>query len=277
MGRLKPLRDAEAEGLELMANLGALTLEDMRSLPAAQIMQAHAMWNIVEDGLVSTGQPQQRFSAGAHHVVPVLAGFNANDAAPYPSPQWATVEGMEAFASTFGEGSEAFRELYPAASDAEAWAQSYRLRRDIAFAYQPWRIARAMSGDRAVQPQGRAPSWLFMLDQAPPLLQDAHFHEPVPPQGYGTYHGADIWYAFGNFEAARFDWSDADRRVHALLADAFVRFAADGEPGDVDGLPWPELDGQNQALLLSAKPQIAPLPNQAAVQFFEEAFNRRGA
>lgn len=276
MGRLKPLGDAEAEGLELMARLGALTLEDMRSLPAAQIMQAHAMWNIVEDGLVSTGQPQQQFSSGAHHVVPVLAGFNANDSAPYPSPQWATVEGLAAFAATFGEGSQAFRDLYPATSDAEAWEQSYRLRRDIAFAYQPWRLARAMSDDRTGQPQRRAPSWLFMLDQAPPLPKDGHFHEPVPPQGYGAYHGADIWYAFGNFEAARFDWSDADRRVHALLADALVRFATDGQPGDVAGLPWPELDGQNQALLLSAKPEIAPLPNRAALQFFEEAFTGRG-
>lgn len=276
MGRIKPLADAEREGAELMAGLGATTLDAMRALPVEQIIKAHAMWNIVEDGLISSAQPEAQFAAGAHHPVPVIAGFNTSDSAPYPSPQWASVGGLESFAATFGDDRAAFLELYPAAEDQAALAQSYRLRRDIAFAYQPWSIARAMSAQRPHVAGKAMPSWMFLMDQAPPLPQDHHYHEPVPPGGYGTYHGADIWYAFGCFDAVPWTWGDADRRVHQMLSEAFVRFAADGEPGEVGGKNWPQLGTEDCALILSDRPEVAPLPNRAALRLFEKAFTRRG-
>lgn len=275
MGQIKPLADAEREGSALMSGLGASTLEQMRALPAAQIVQAHAMWNIVEDGLVSVAQPEHRFAAGAHQKVPLIAGFNTDDAAPYASPQWATVAGLQAFAASFGDAREAFLALYPATNDIEALAQSYRLRRDIAFAYQPWSMARAMAADRPHMAHSPSPAWMFVLDHAPPLPTDHHFHEPEPPAGYGAYHGADIWYAFGCFDGQPWAWSDADRRVHHMLAQAFVQFAADGEPGDIGGVAWPQMGGQDHALILSDQPKMEPLPNREALHMFEQAFTRR--
>jgi para-nitrobenzyl esterase len=269
MGRIKMLGDAENEGIALMAELGAQTLDEMRALPADRISQAHAMWNIVEDGVVLACQPEQRFAARVHHSVPLLAGFTANDSAPYPSPQWASVDGLQSFATTFGDWNARFLELYPALNDSEALAQSYALRRDIAFAYQPWRQAKAIAADSS------NPAWMFCLEQAPPLPDDQVYHEPVPPGGFAAYHGSDIWYVFGNFDAVPWAWGDEDRRVHRFLAKAFVTFAAQGDPGSIAGLQWPQLGDQDLALMVSDQPRIQQLMNRDALRFFARAFLRR--
>lgn len=271
MGRLKPLNEAERDGADLMARLGADDLEAMRALPASRFADIPMPWNLVVDGVVSTAQPEDRFAAGAHHPVPLLAGFALNDAAPYPSPQWATVAGLREFAATFGARANDLLDLYPASTDAEALAQSYRIRRDVAFAYQPWRQAETMAAG------GSVPSWMFCLEQAPPLPVDRPFHEPTPPGGFGVYHGADIWYAFGNFDAVPWQWTAPDQRVHETLADAFVRFAADGDPGAVSGLAWPQLGEHDRALRLSDRPVIETLPNRAELRFFKDAFLRSRA
>ncbi|KPF92550.1 hypothetical protein IP81_06045 [Novosphingobium sp. AAP83] len=271
IGRIKALKEAEDEGQALMAQLGAMSLEEIRALPAGKVVEIQSNWNIVQDGLVLDTQPEQKFAANVHSSIPILAGFTADDSAPYFSPQWASLAGLQDFAASFGETESEFHQIYPADTEQAALAQSYTIRRDIAFAYQAWRQAKAMAVG------ARAPAWMFCLEQAPPLPVNRRFHEPVPPNGYGAYHGADVWYAFGCFDAVPWAWSVADRQVHELMATAFVRFAETGNPGDVNGQAWPQLGEEDQALMLSSHPRVEPLPNRAGLRFFARPYFSPGS
>lgn len=267
-GVVRPLSAAEQDGASLMEGLGAGSLEEMRALPAQDIAAPLRFFNLVVDGHVLTAEPQDRFDQGRCNAVPLIAGFTAQEASHSPAPEWATPDGLDQFSRRFGERRGDVLRLYDGGSGAAALASSYRLQRDLTYAYQAWRQAREMSKF--------APCWLLELRQAPPLPPGSTFSTPEPPGGYGAYHGSDLWYAFGNMDRQPWPWSQTDQDVRHTLQSAIVAFAASGDPNTGAAPPWPQHGDDGLALRLGADMSVGPPSNIEALRLFEATFAPQG-
>lgn len=259
------LAEAEKAGASFLQTLHAHTLEEMRNLAADVLLGLRGAWGPIVDGVVLPRSVQSVFADGAQAQVPLITGFTSAEGSPYPMTELHTLIGLRDFAQAqFGDDAAAFLALYPAKDDAEARAHSYRVRRDGSFAYQAW----AWAKDHAHT--GTSPVFMYCFSHTVPLPAGRRFREPVPPGGYGAWHGAELWYAFDTLETKPFPWTAADRAIAEAMSSAFVRFARTGNPGP----GWPPFTPQEpQAALIDTRGVHAgPLPNQAALAFFSSRF-----
>jgi para-nitrobenzyl esterase len=265
------LATAEQIGAAHLERLGARTLEELRNLPADSFYAGRGQWGPIIDGRILGRSVDAVFAGGEQAPVPLITGFTSEEASPYPMPELHNRAGLENFArDTFGGAAPAFLELYPAADDDGARAQSYRIRRDGTFANQAWQWANLHAAT------AKAPVFLYYFSHPVPLPPGRQFREPVPPGGYGAWHGSELWYAFDTLDTKPFPWQAADRALAAEMSEALVAFAREGTPGS----EWPEF-GQTggQAVFLGGRTRSGQLPNRTALEFFATCGNsgRRSA
>jgi para-nitrobenzyl esterase len=237
MGGLRPRGAAEADGARLMESLHARDLAAMRALPGDALYGAPRQFGPIIDGQLITEAPQHSFNRGAQLAVPLLAGFTLDEAASFPNPEWQTRAGFEQFIGTnLGSVAGGLLRHYAVADDASARRASFELRRDVSFAYQPWQLAHTHATHSA------APVWLFEFRRAVPLPPHVHFHGE-PAQGWGAFHGAELWYVFNTLDRRPdFGWSEADRALATQMCAYWANFARSGDPNGGGLAAWPRFD-----------------------------------
>jgi para-nitrobenzyl esterase len=267
---MKSLAEAEADGAALLAGLGAHTLEELRDLPADVMAAPRGMWDLIIDGAVLDEDIQTVFERGGQAHVPLIAGFNADEGAAYPEHDIETAEAVEAMArARFGDQAKAFLDLYPTRSDADAKALKHRLPRDASFGFQAFKLAELQSRVRTAR------TFAYYFDRAAPLPAGQRFREPVPPGGYGAFHGCEIWYVFDTLRTRPNPGTEEDQALADAIGRYWVNFARSGDPNG-RGLPrWPVYASpQRQALRLGDAIHADRFPNESALAFFD-AFYRQ--
>jgi para-nitrobenzyl esterase len=260
---MKTLAEGEAVGVEMAANLGAKTAAELRALPPVAIDAPRGFWGPIIDGVFLRDQVQAVFERGEQHDVPLLAGYTRDEASPYPAPELHTRDAFVANARrSYGERGGEFLKLFPCEDDHAAVAASYALRRDAGFAFQTWTFARKHAA------HAKSPVFLFNFMRPIPFPPERRFHEPMPPGGYGAYHGAELWYVFDNLEAMSCDWTAADRALAASMSRAWFEFARTGRPAAPELPDWPDFRVAGEAMWLDESPRVAVPFNAAALQFF---------
>lgn len=267
---MKTPAEAERDGATLLASLGATTLEGLRDMPADAMPGPRGMWNPIIDGVVLTDSVQAVFERGDEARVPVLAGYTCNEAAPYPQTELHTKEGFIEHASrVYGPDAPAFLNLYPHQNDSAAARSSYLLRRDTAFAYQPYKYATFAA--RA----GVADTYLFNFLREVPLPSALHFHEPKPPHGFGAHHGSELWYVFNTLAQQPWPWTPADHRLAEHMSRYWITFARTGNPNCAGAPQWPAFTPDNPLAMLFDETIAAAGPiNREAIEFHDAYFNR---
>lgn len=264
---MRDLGEAEKSGAELLDRLGARTLDEIRNQPADALYGPIGMWAPIVDGAVLAESVQSVFAAGEQAAVPLITGFTTEEGSTLPLPHLHSVAGLHGYVrSQFGDDADAMLSLYPAADDDAARAASYRMVRDGTFAYQAWRLAMLHCETSA------APVFMYCFGRAVPLPQGSSFSEPVPPGGYGAWHGAELWYAFDTLYTKPFPWQQTDRDLARAMGDALIRFAESGDPGD----GWPRFTSQRAeaALFDERGVHAGSLPNHAELTFFTNHYAR---
>jgi para-nitrobenzyl esterase len=90
------------------------------------------------------------------------------------------------------------------------------------------------------------------------------FDEPVPPQRYGAYHGAELWYAFDNLSLRSWPWEPADHRLADRMSEWLVSFARRARLS-----AWPDFGSSGLAMRLDSEPDIGEPFNRDCLEFFE--------
>lgn len=269
LGHIRSGAETEAICAALPAAESLGTTEALRAQTPDAFQAPPGTWNISVDGDILVEPIQDVFDRGKQLAVPLMVGYTKDEASPYPQPHLQTREGLLALAETLGSDGPEMLSLYDATSDETALAASYRLRRDIAHGYQSWKLA-------SVHSDSGAAVYMFNLLRAPPLPADLTFQQPVPPGGYGAYHGADIWFAFDNLDRFDIPWEQADREIADILSRAIVRFAATGNPNGSDLPDWPRFDRASyQALLLDRSLVAGQVFNLQGVAFWDRVFHKQ--
>jgi para-nitrobenzyl esterase len=275
MGKPMKSRDeAEAAGLEVAARLGAASLQGMRNLPAEQLVRYPADWDIIIDGEILDRSVEAGFSEGRQMDIPLLVGFNHDEATPYPRPHLHKLGSwLDHVRITYGTDAPAFMRLYPAACDEEALSCSIAEQGQANFAYQSWKWANAHNKTAT------ASTYLYRFDGAPALPRMT-FDEAPLPSGYGAFHGADLLYAFDTLTPLGLPRSAQDQELASVFGEMITSFAASGDPGlgasfQSIANAWQPIAGpEGPFLVIGDGLSIEPVQESEKFRFFDDHYHR---
>jgi para-nitrobenzyl esterase len=238
MTPLTTLAQAEVSGLKLATNLGAMSLADLRALPAATVLEATAKKGAPRlepdvDGWFLPSDPTTIFAAGKQAHVPLLVGWNSAE-----GNHWAILGQNE---PTRENLEKAIRKLYGANADAVLKVYGGDTPDDVTQA------ATDLAGDRFIA----FGTWKWFDLQrktgGKPVYRYYYAH-PRPPQvgkphggpSEGAAHSAEIEYAMGNLPGNKvFAWTLDDYALSDTMQHYFANFIKTGNPNG-PGLPyWP--------------------------------------
>jgi para-nitrobenzyl esterase len=277
---LDGVRSAEDVGSEFLEPLldAAATADDLRALSAVDIVRrAEARQDLtgyfkpIVDGNILPQMIGQALRDGPAARVPILAGFNANEASLFypsmqspsrliPGPMSGTLEDRQvALAEAFGPNrAKALQALY-GLDDADNWhIGATQMLGDDMFGVHTRMLGKANA-------EAEQPTWLYFFTRVPPSRK----------QTIGAYHAAEIPFVF-NSHLSISPPSEQDKTLTQSMGRYWTNFARTGNPNG-DGLePWPAFSGAQEAWL-ELGPEVRGVLNvrQRKLDIIEEVVNER--
>lgn len=262
-----PLAEAETSGTRVSVARGAASLAELRAMPVDSLTAAPAAsspplrFGPIVDGYFLVDDVVTVYANGEQNDVPLLTGFNADEASAFPGYGTVTLEAYREMAEQrYGDSADDFLALYPADTDQEAGEAQIASRRDMA--------AVALGGlaeERARTATTEA--YLYYFERGIPW--------PEHPE-FGAFHTGEVPYVFNNLRLLDRPWEAVDRELADAVSSYWANFAARGNPNG-DGLPtWPAYEAAPRAVMVLGE-QIGPreMPaNHARRAFFKSQLGR---
>ena len=222
----KPQKEAESIGLRFMEFAGKKTLKELREIPADELLRLYVSFRgstginintFCEDGYVFTDNPGHKFLRGDCHIDGLIAGSTEWETQLTPGIAGVTKENYaEKVREKINAGDQLMAQIRVMDDeDASRTIRSW-------FAYDLLNTAPVLCGRLGMD--GKNGYWY-------------NFQREVPGADRpGTFHSADIWYAFGNLYKRERPWTDDDYAISRLMNRYWINFAKTGDPNG-DGLP----------------------------------------
>jgi para-nitrobenzyl esterase len=261
---------AERDGEAYAKSVGASSLAGLRALPGAKLLQGQA-WKIahpVIEPYALPMAPYDAFVAGRQARVPVLVGWNAEEARSLSDVGAAKAATFAAdIRKAFGPLPAALIDAYPHADDAQAVTARADFERDLRFAWDDWAWARlqAMAGQ---------PAYAYRFEHRPP------FPAGSVRAGWGASHFSELWYVFDHLDQETWAWTPEDRKLANAMAGYWVSFAKTGDPNGPGRPAWPRLQAAEGGPVLRLDDPIAAgaPPELATLKIFDSVYGAlRGA
>jgi carboxylesterase type B len=266
---LASLQDAETAGLRLSADIDELRRRSSDEIlaktpllvPKQRGLTTPRVLRPIRDGWVIRSDERDAYGRGDILALPSIIGTNADEGSKLTAA-W-DVTSREALDKlideSFGSSAPRARELY--AGDGK---QSVRAAVAAMFADTQFNDG-ARGVMRGLVAKG-APVYRYLLLRQRP--------------GCGApNHGDDVPYVFASLAAAaKLDaapYDAADEQLAETIQDAWVRFAATGNPNG-SGLPnWPASDNQKRHLELDTPISVSRGYRQQQLDFLDDYFSQR--
>jgi para-nitrobenzyl esterase len=258
------LANAERDGKAYVSSLGAASITALRKLPAADLLAGTAakVSHPVIEPYALPAAPHDAFSSGSHNDVPLLLGFNAEEARAFVDAGSIKAATFAAdIQRRFGALPAPLIDAYPHVSDAQARQARLDLERDLRFGWDMWAWAQLQARS------GRSPVYFYYFEQRPPFPAGS-VHE-----GWGASHFAELWYMFDHLDQDAWRWTEADRQLATRMSAYWTNFAKGGDPNS-EGLPfWPTFDGEGPVLHLGDSITVGPLPDMDSLRVFDAVYD----
>ena len=226
-------------GREIMAEQGAANIEELRAVPAEQLVQTrYSNDSMTVDGYAITEQPYLTYERGANHEEALLNGFNGHEADVFRLLQTVNPEQYpEAVRRLLGDETERFLALYPAADKKEATENFNTLLSVCWFAYShhDW--------SRRLTEQGR-PAYLYYFTKHNGAISD--------------WHSGEMIYAYGNVWRVPANYGADDRALSDTMLAYWANFARTGDPNG-PGLPLWQTAGEAPGEVLNFDSEVKML------------------
>jgi para-nitrobenzyl esterase len=254
-------------GSDRLFNLRALTVDE---LTKAAMTKGAPRFTPDIDGYFLPRPVPDIFASGQQAHIPLMAGWNADEAHATGNPTAASFTGQAR--SEFGSDAASFLAVYPATTDAEALRSANDLAGDRFIAFSTWQWLEAQTRT------GQAPVYRYFFALGSP---GDRYH----PASAGTFHSDDIEYVFGTLDSRpEMKIRPEDRRLSGQMQTYWVNFARTGDPnGSPAAAPgatplpkWPAYSpaSGDQVMRLDATPAAAPDPMRGRYLFLDSEWGK---
>ncbi|MGH9587019.1 MAG: carboxylesterase/lipase family protein [Acidobacteriaceae bacterium] len=259
------LHDAEQTGLRFASAHHAVSLEELRAIPADQLLPGpgdHFRFMPDIDGWLLTASPVALNQTASGSDVPVITGYQANDGMLFTPPIHSKKDFDDWVSRIYGSMSSEFQRLYPGGSLQQmqlSVTESNRDRDRVSMFL--WATARLR--------HHHSPIFTYYFDRAIPWPQHPEF---------GAFHSGELPYFFRNLQLMDRPWQPIDHSI-ANTASAYLKaFASEGDPNQ-NGYPhWPAVNSASPLTMeIGAKTHPMPLANKERLKFWLEYFHSQAA
>jgi para-nitrobenzyl esterase len=250
--KLKDLPAAEQEGLEFARSVHAGSLQELRNIPADELLKsAVRFWPIV-DGNILPASVTDIFMKGEQNNVPVITGWNADES--FVSGFKNKDQFRQMATDQYGPKADEFLQYFPAGTDEEARLSQIKLSRDSGFALSGFKWAGIQSA------QKKAPVYVYFFSRKLPAT--AEFVK------YGAFHTGEVAYVTDNLKFLKRPWETVDHQLASMMSDYWVNFISHSDPNS-SGLPdWPAYNpGQSEVMVFDKKSGKQTLPDKNELEF----------
>lgn len=263
------LAQAEQEGVKFANSIGAESLEALRAIPAAELLEMAGKEGMPRfrpnvDGYFFPKSPAEIFEAGEQAQVPLMAGWNSEEmnVGYIMQGQEPTPENYEKVVrEMYGEEADKVLALYPGSTEEEVLQSGTDLAGDMFIGYSTWKWLEMHSNTsdapvyRYMYARPRPAMTPEMGDATPGLAggvqKKSEASANQPPPARGAVHSAEIEYALGNLDSNKvYAWTADDYKVSEIMQAYFANFIKTGDPNG-PGLPeWPEANSGDKVQLI---------------------------
>jgi para-nitrobenzyl esterase len=209
----------------------------------------------IVDGYLLPAPVREIFAQGKQNDVVTLTGANTGELGGFGPPQPVTAESFQKQAhQRYGAEADEFLKLYPAATDAEAkLAQSQSVRVQALVSMYLWARERSKTAKTKV--------YEYLWDHALPG-PDAGF--------FGAFHTSEVPYVLNTLYMSNRPFTDADRKIAAMMSSYWANFAATADPNGEGLVPWAPVNENPEVMEVGDKTgPITVAGNAAKFRFFE--------
>ena len=222
------------------------TLEDLRAIPADELLSYSYRGGALVDGVVFLMSPADAYATGNINHVDFMTGNVEGDGHFRGTPSTMPVEVYEQYVNvTYGDRAEQVFELYPAPeSGDEAIGVYLELFRDrTAAGSNAFAEVRRLSGE--------TPTYVYYYHHYMPagdnetdssLIMRGTPYETELPGSWAAFHTSEVPY-FLNYFSPRRVWSDLDYEIGGNMSTYLVNFAKTGNPNGSELLNWGGYNG----------------------------------
>jgi para-nitrobenzyl esterase len=235
-------------------------LAQLRALPVERVVEnvegLLPRYAVPVDGWVLPDTTYRLFFEGKQNDVPVLVGWNANEAAAMADSAGAPADAdgyARRIVEEFGAAAPRFEALYPPGADPRAaFLRGYGVQ-TFGWSMRSW--ARAMA-------KVRSRAFYYYFDRGP----------STPAGDPGARHGAELPYVFGNPDPEK-RMSDADRARSELIMAYWTAFAATGDPNGAGRPHWePHTAAGDQTMVFGETVTMRSGVRAAELGFFDDFY-----
>jgi len=246
------LEVAEQQGVKFAGSAHAQSIEDLRKMPAADVMKIPGRFSPITDGYVLPKPVYQIFAEGAQNNVPVITGWNGDESFMMSFKK--KDDYVAQIRKQYGADADEVLKYYPGNTDEEAARSQVLMSRDQTFAMSGFKWATLQSQ------QGKAPVYVYNFDRKLPATPDY--------VKYGAFHTGEVAYMMNNLKFLNRPWEPADQPLATLMSSYWINFIKTGNPNG-KGLPeWPKFNNQTQqAMVFDATSGKQTLPGKDALKF----------
>lgn len=268
-GNLENRENAIQLGEEFMAEMGVSTMEELRALPAEDLVKASAfnldmthpstyMFWPVFDGAVLPEDPYAALREGAYNHVDILAGFNADEGTMFIPADRTEAEYTEYVERVFGENAPAVFERYPV--DAEN-SPTDRMRY---FFKMGLRYGSDVFCDE-ISAQGNT-AYFYNFTFTTEKLEAADL---------GSGHALELPFVFETVSPKAFSSNPEEEPLGLQMHDYWLGFITDGNPNSIGktDVEWKPYSADDKTLLvIDLECHNAPVEETEDVEFFRNLF-----
>jgi para-nitrobenzyl esterase len=259
---LKKLRDAESAGEAYIKNAGYSSIAELRKLDADKLPAVRGLaWPII-DGWVIPDDQYKLYEAKKYNDVPILVGYNSDEGASF-SPPKTPEDYITGVKNRYGQFTDELIKAYPV-EKGNVPKTARDLARDAAFGWHTWSWARLQANT------GKSKVFYYYFDQHPDYPQGS------PHFGYGSPHGQEVAYVFGQLNSSNPQLTKSDFEVSDAMGTYWTNFAKYGHPNG-NGVPvWPAFNDNNPVVMyFNQTPHTGPVPSAESLKVLDAYFKWR--
>lgn len=253
------LNKAEDIGVKFTQKIGAISLEDMRKIPADSLLKLSAGSHFPSDidGYFLPESPKIIFDEGLEMHVPLLVGWNSAEVDYHGiiGNDDVTINNYKAALQKLynGHAEDAFKH-YPAATNTDVKVAATNLAADRFIVYNTWKFAQMQAKT------GEKPVYQYLFAHMRPAMVNGQ----KDGNTIGAAHASEIEFALGNLATDKvYAWTDDDYKVSATMENYFANFIKDGNPNGSGLAHWPMLQlNAPKVMVINVDSHAEPMKNQ---------------